>query len=641
MSRVAQFPLAISCCCLATMCVFVPTSLWGQAGLRESLVRLDRDADGEIEPEEITPQARPYLERIAGRRLSLDRDNDIEDFLEAARIYHAFQNGIAGRDVTVRAASSIRSFEVAPDESLVPGFGMAELKYPYTPEDVEDANRSLRRSDDNDDGFIDREEARDAQWTHTDPFESDLDHDDQLSRMELIQRYARRRLMADDSQELAQRVRRVGHGIREPQTSQHKNDDSEWWRRGGSSHWLAASMLSRFDTNRNGRLEETEFQDLGIPSSRIDIDRNNELSRDELHEYLLQVQSEAGDESQGVPGWFYELDSDRDGQVAMSEFTDNWTEPKGHEFNQLDLNADGLLTAAEIAKSKSVIGGSFSNETAEPIPPRKTIISEIDIGEDVLIADLNVQVSITHSNTSYLDAFLTSPSGDRVELFSEVGGSGDHFDHTLFDDQAEIPINKGQPPFRGTFTTMALQKRLPSLGQFNGQSAHGVWQLVIRGTRNDRFGMLHGWSLIIRPKEAMLDAVAEQTIAAPASLSAPINNSPFTDPLSSPNSRTNALPQAKTALGPSTDAFKPNATWTQTSEFDRESSKKELRDQLKQRSPGDKLKNRLGLSNDEEPAKYRLEGDSKPSDSLAKESLKALNRDEKRQRKAEAVDREP
>ncbi len=618
MSAAAYHQLTLSLL-LFSAGIFLPSTLRGQAGLREALERLDRDSDGEIEPEEITPQARPYLERIAGKRLKLDRDNDIEDLQEAARIYHALQNGMMGKDITPQTTGSVRSFGVENDQSLIPEFGVAVLKYPYTSEDQEEADRTLRRYDENNDGFIDRQEALDSRWTHSDPFEFDFDHDDRLSRMELIQRYARRRLMASDSQELIQRAQRVGNGIRAADSTRRKSDDSDWWRRGGSSHWLTASMMSRFDTNRNGRLEETEYQDLGIPAARIDIDRNGELSRDELHEYLSQVQAESGDESQGIPGWFYELDADRDGQVAMAEFTEEWTESKSQEFAMLDLNADGLLTSTEVALSKALMGGSFSNEAAEAIPPRKTIISEIDIAEDVLIGDINVQLSITHSNTSFLDAFLTSPSGERVELFSEVGGSGDHFDNTVFDDQSQSPINKAQPPFRGSFQTTAQIKRQPSLGQFNGQNARGVWQLVIRGTRNDRFGMLHSWSLNIQPKESMLDA---QPLPAtdPQLQQASANGDRALGAQPNANDQFQTAQRVDSGLeraNKSSAAALPIAMWAGAANPDREQAKAEFLDQLKQKN-----------ISDEDTAKYLQWFEAKQQG-----SLKGLNKDEKRERK--------
>ena len=165
----------------------------------------------------------------------------------------------------------------------------------------------------------------------------------------------------------------------------------------------------------------------------------------------------------------------------------------------LDTNGDALLTSMEVAQSKAMVGGSYRNQHAEVLPPRKTIISEIEVSEDYLIGDLNVQISITHSNASFLDAYLTGPDGQRIELFTEVGGSGDNFDQTYFDDQSRIPITKARPPFKGAFIPEGLLKKQPGLSEFNGKSIKGVWQLVVRGTRNERFGMLHGWGLIVKP----------------------------------------------------------------------------------------------------------------------------------------------
>lgn len=489
---------------------FAADPLYGQAGLRESLERLDRNENGVIEPEEITPLARPYFERLSRTgsdrsRISVDRPNEISRIQEAARRYYATKNGASERDVRPEGERTILPLQPKPDELLVPAFGLAEVKFRYTQDDLDFADRTLDDYDRNEDGFIDRDEAGKARkWTHRNPFDDDLNKDDRLSRMELSQRYARRRLLEGASNEIRRKDWRTGGEIEPSRREEKRRDDSQWWRQGGSGHWLTASMMGRFDINRNGRLEMQELQSLGIPSSRVDIDRDGELSRDELHEYLTGLQDEAGDFSDGLPGWFYELDSNRDGQVAMNEFTTEWSDDKLQEFASLDTNTDGLLTALEVVRSKAMIGGSYSNKNAEVLPPKKTIISEIEIDDDITIGDLNVQLSITHSNTGFLDAYLTGPDGQRIELFTEVGGSGDHFDETIFDDQSRFPITKARPPFKGTFLPEGLLSRQPGLSHFNGQNARGVWQLVVRGTRSERFGMLHSWSLIVRPREEML-----------------------------------------------------------------------------------------------------------------------------------------
>ncbi|WP_146530835.1 proprotein convertase P-domain-containing protein [Novipirellula artificiosorum] len=480
------------------------SNCFGQSGLRDSLERLDRNGNGEIDPAEITPLARPYLERIAkSRRLSLDRPNGIDKWQEAARIYHAFQNGVVGKKIVPEDNRSVMPFGPDPDQPLVPEFGLPEVKYPYIQDDLDEADQTIRRHDRNRDGYIDRSEARRATWTHRDPFDEDIDQDDRLSRLELAQRYARRRLLSGDSDELIQKARRTGNGIEPSKPAERQGrDDSQWWR-GGSRYYLTATILGRFDSNKNGRLDANEAARIGIPMGRMDVDRDGELSRDELTTFLLEMQDEAGETAEGLPAWFYERDANRDEQVAMAEFTDEWTADQVEEFASLDTNRDGLLTVSEVIQSKAMVGGSYVNNNAEVLPPKKAVLSEIVVDEDYLIGDLNITLSISHTSTGQLDAFLTGPDGQRIELFTEVGGHDDHFDQTVFDDQGRYPITKARPPFKGTFLPEGLLKRQPSLGHFNGQSIKGVWQLTISATRSDRFGMLHNWGLIVKPQEQM------------------------------------------------------------------------------------------------------------------------------------------
>ncbi len=488
-------------CAIAVLCVSMQSdSAYGQSGLRESLERLDRNQNGLIEPKEITTLARPYLERITKeRRIDLDRPIEIHKLQEAARIYYALANGVASQRVRAEGGGTVVPFGPKEDDPLVPTFGLAKVRYPYTLEDLEEADDTLRRYDDNDNGFIDGDEIDEVRWTHRNPFADDLDNDGRFSRLELGQRYARRRLLKDDAGELVQKNRRTGGEIRKSTSNGKGEDQSQWWKQGGNKYWLTAALLSRFDVNKNGRLESTEVHSLGIPIGQVDVDRDGELTRDEMFALISQMQDEAGDLTEGLPGWFYELDADRDGQVAMHEFTTTWTTDKRQEFAALDANNDGLLTSPEVLRATAV--GGYRNETAQVLPPYRTIVSEIEIDDEFLIRDVDVQISITHSNVGFLDGYLTGPDGQRIELFSEVGGSGNHFDQTIFDDQAQLPINKASAPFKGTFLPEGLLKREPGLSVFNGKSAKGVWQLVIRGSRNDRFGMLHSWNLRIKAFE--------------------------------------------------------------------------------------------------------------------------------------------
>ncbi|MEO1524353.1 MAG: proprotein convertase P-domain-containing protein [Planctomycetota bacterium] len=480
-----------------------------QGGLRESLELLDRNENDIIEPEEITPLARPYLERIArAHRVSLDRPNPIGKYQEAARVYYAKQNGVRGEDVDPDEERNVRSFRPRDDDPIVPEFGLAEVKYRYEQRDLEEADDTIRRWVRDRDGSLDFREVQRARWTHRDPFSSDLNGDQRLSRLELAQRYARRRMLQDEAGELMRKAWRTGGEIRWPgrdDEDENRRGRDDWWRRGGDKYWLTASILSRFDRNRNGRLEATETTELGFATGPVDANRDGELSREELFAYTKGLQDQTGDLTDGLPSWFYELDENRDQQITLVEFaTEEMTDARVAEFVALDGNDDGMLTATEILNAKSMTGGTFENNEAEVLPPRKTIVSEINVGEKFVIADLNVRINITHTHVSQLDGYLTSPDGQRIELFTAVGGHDDHFNGTVFDDQGRTPITKARPPFEGTFQPEGLAKRQPGLGVFNGKSIEGVWQLTIRCSNSERFGMLHSWALMARPDEDSL-----------------------------------------------------------------------------------------------------------------------------------------
>lgn len=521
---------------LASFSVALDSPAYGQAGLRASLEQLDTDEDGSIDPDEITPLARPFLERVAkSRRLSLERPNRIDKLQEAARIYFAMQNGVSDDRVRPDTNRSVRSFEPDDDQIMVPEFGLAEVKFPYTMDDLEEADETLERYDRNDDGYMDKNEAARARWTHRDPFNMDLDGDERLSRLELGQRYARRRLLDEDRDELVQRARRVGNGI-ESSTPQleEKRKDSAWWRSGGNSFWLTATILARFDQNKNGRLELAESQEIGMPAGEIDINRDSELSREELLRYTKKLQDEVGDTASGIPGWFFEKDSNRDSQVSVAEFSSEWTSEELVQFEGLDLNGDGLLTKQEVIQSKAITGGSYTNSEAVILPPERTVVSEIEVTDDAIIADLDVKVSISHSNVSHLDGYLIGPDGQSIELFTEVGGRDDNFANTIFDDQSDRLITKSRPPFEGRHRPEGVSRGRTGLSHYTGKSLAGTWQLSIRGTRSDRFGMLHQWSLIARPQESAPNVFAA-SMASPSAAPSTQSNGSAGPPAVRPN----------------------------------------------------------------------------------------------------------
>jgi len=106
-------------------------------------------------------------------------------------------------------------------------------------------------------------------------------------------------------------------------------------------------------------------------------------------------------------------------------------------------------------------------------------------------ADLKVALDLLHKPDSDLIVFLDSPSGQRIAMFSQVGGNGSNFTGTVLNDQAAKPITQGAAPFTGSF-----QPRQP-LSQLVGTPESGTWTLNIRDTAggSGTAGLLQNWSL--------------------------------------------------------------------------------------------------------------------------------------------------
>lgn len=117
--------------------------------------------------------------------------------------------------------------------------------------------------------------------------------------------------------------------------------------------------------------------------------------------------------------------------------------------------------------------------------------STVEVTGDGKVLDLNVELDITHTWDSDLTATLFAPDGTPVELFSNVGGSGDNFSATVLDDEAATSITSGSAPFTGVFQPEG------SLAAFNDMDAVGTWTLEISDNAKGDSGTLNSWSIEI------------------------------------------------------------------------------------------------------------------------------------------------
>lgn len=106
-------------------------------------------------------------------------------------------------------------------------------------------------------------------------------------------------------------------------------------------------------------------------------------------------------------------------------------------------------------------------------------------------ADMTITINVLHPNDGDLVVQLDSPTGTRVALLSRVGGTGDNFTNTMFNDQATTQITFGTAPFTGTF------KAREPLAQLINELVAGNWTLNVQDKATGNVGSLQNWTLQI------------------------------------------------------------------------------------------------------------------------------------------------
>jgi subtilisin-like proprotein convertase family protein len=186
-----------------------------------------------------------------------------------------------------------------------------------------------------------------------------------------------------------------------------------------------------------------------------------------------------------------------------------------------DYNADGAFNGIDVPLRDWIVSlGTDTQTVTSPGPVNiidaGTVFSPIDVTLSGLVVDINVNVNITHTWTSDLIITLIAPDGTEVALASGVGGSGDNFTNTTFDDSATVPIAAGAPPFTGTF--------IPAqpLSGMNLKSITGTWQLKVEDTFPADDGTILDWSMtIVRDLAALSDANGYALVDIPAGTDVP------------------------------------------------------------------------------------------------------------------------
>lgn len=117
-----------------------------------------------------------------------------------------------------------------------------------------------------------------------------------------------------------------------------------------------------------------------------------------------------------------------------------------------------------------------------------TITSTVQFSQDLPIADINVNLQLSHTFLSDLIIDLIAPSGTRVTLISTNCGDLDNL-NAVFDDDGTDIVCSGNPAISGTVSPLG------SLASLIGESTLGEWTLEIRDVANGDGGALETFEL--------------------------------------------------------------------------------------------------------------------------------------------------
>jgi subtilisin-like proprotein convertase family protein len=175
-----------------------------------------------------------------------------------------------------------------------------------------------------------------------------------------------------------------------------------------------------------------------------------------------------------------------------------------------DLDGDGTRDATEPGLSGwtvfrddnnngvvDIVGTkAITNSTPTNLPDLATTTSTLNvIGLTGAVTDVNLKLNITHTYDGDLQIFLTSPAGTKITLCSNVGGPGQNFQDTVFDDEAAVLISAGSAPFVGSYQPQGL------LRSVDGQVPNGTWTITISDVGPGDVGILNNWTLTLSTGE--------------------------------------------------------------------------------------------------------------------------------------------
>jgi subtilisin-like proprotein convertase family protein len=152
------------------------------------------------------------------------------------------------------------------------------------------------------------------------------------------------------------------------------------------------------------------------------------------------------------------------------------------------------------------VGNAALPRVPVEIPDDGTLSSQMQVSEEVTLADLDVHVRINHTYVGDLTIQLRSPQWTTVTLLDRPGvpeltyGCNNNDLDVTFDDSSSFDPESHCNDGSEVSWYSGLAQPVEPLASINGESTVGTWTLTVKDGARDDYGILEDWSLIASPE---------------------------------------------------------------------------------------------------------------------------------------------
>ncbi len=250
-----------------------------------------------------------------------------------------------------------------------------------------------------------------------------------------------------------------------------------------ASGWVAGSTSSEADFDFYSidlNAGDTLFLSLDLDPERDNVEWNGQLGAGIFNGSILVV-NDAGATGPDSEAFFVTVKETGTYRVLVN------VPVGGTTFGTYQLSTSVHPSAPQTCTTYT------SADVPVAIPDLGVITTTLTVPGAPRVGDLNLTLNITHANMPDLDVVLTSPAGNIVGLFSDIGSNSQTGMDMSLDDEAASPV--------GLFTVLTGMVNAPelsySLGWFDGVDAGGTWTLGLYDDAASNGGTLNSWSISI------------------------------------------------------------------------------------------------------------------------------------------------